>query len=381
MPQLRDYFTEVIQQLWMRVADLGVFGYKHCLDPGILPLRSQHTCSRQVIISNLNLDASPLRDLMVVAHPYRYSSIPNYPSIEVWTLVEGQTSGASSFYRRVQYHTIRKSLRKPSRPLVGSFAVMPQLTSHFGHWVGDYLGGMIWYAKQLQSLPDPPRLLAISPSHEWDQFLIDICPENSLYLLSPQQFLEVNWVLQSAIVLPRLSPWQNLCLLRDCLSASLSSSEGPLPSVDGPRRIFLCSQRQERILNLEAVQDLFQDHGYSVLNPTSHSPKQLLRWIRLASSLWCEHGSMVMNVLLARDHPYRLLELSPLNSCRYPSELHMLGGGVYNSFHLGLIKPFYCQPAVDSVRLDRQLHPYQRQLVVDLDALSQELAREGRRVQ
>ena len=85
-----------------------------------------------------------------------------------------------------------------------------------------------------------------------------------------------------------------------------------------------------------------------------------------------------MNALLSRDCPYRLLELSPSNSCRYPSELQMLGGGVYNSFHLGLIKPFYCQPAVDSVRLDRQLHPYQRQLLVDLYTLRQELTREGR---
>jgi len=365
----------------MRVADLGVFGYRHCVEPGILPFRSKDAHSPRVIINNLNLNVFPLRDLMVVAHPYLYSSVPNYPSVEVWTLVEGRTSGASTFYRRVQYHTIRKSLRKPSRSLVGSFAVMPQLTSHFGHWVGDYLGAIIWYAKQLQSLPDPPRLLAIAPSNEWEQFLIDICPENSLYLLSPQQFLEVNWVLHGAMVLPRLSPWQNLCLLRDCLSPSLSNSEAPLSWVDGPRRIFLCSQRQERIANLDAVEDLFRDHGYSVLNPISHSPQQLLHWIRQASSLWCEQGSMVMNALLSRDRPYRLLELSPLNSCRYPSELQMLGGGVYNSFHLGLIKPFYCQPAVDSARLDRQLHPYQRQLVVDLAALRQELAREGRRAQ
>ena len=90
---------------------------------------------------------------------------------------------------------------------------------------------------------------------------------------------------------------------------------------------------------------------------------------------------MVMNALLSRDRSYRLLELSPLNSCRYPSELRMLGGGVYNSFHLGLIKPFYCRPGVDSARLDRQLHPYQRQLVVDLDALGHELASEGRSAQ
>jgi len=157
----------------------------------------------------------------------------------------------------------------------------------------------------------------------------------------------------------------------------LLRSEAPLPGSSGPCRIFLCSKRQERIANLEAVEDLFRDHGYAVLNPTSHSPQQLLHWIRQASSLWCEHGSMVMNALLSRDRSYRLLELRPLNSCRYPSELRMLGGGVYNSFHLGLIEPFYCQPAVDSVRLDRQLHPYQRQLVVDLAALRQELVREG----
>ena len=90
---------------------------------------------------------------------------------------------------------------------------------------------------------------------------------------------------------------------------------------------------------------------------------------------------MVMNALLSRDRPYRLMELSSLNFRRYPAELQMLGGGVYNSFHLGLIKPFYCLPAVHSARLDRQLHPYQRQLVVDLDALHQELASEARSAQ
>ncbi|WP_415399111.1 hypothetical protein [Synechococcus sp. W4D4] len=312
-----------------------------------------------------------------MSHAYRSSSIAHYPCIETWALAKGISRGQAAQYRRIQYHTIRKQLNKPIKLLEGSYAVFPHLTSHFGHWVGDQLGAFLWYARQLQALSNPPRLIAIAPSQSWAEFLIELCPTDSLWVMTPQEFLNANWVLQRAMVLPRMSPWQNLMLLRDCLSPALPRSEEPLSESSSPRRIFLCSQRQERILNLEAVQDLFRDHGYSVLNPTSHLPKQLLRWIRQASSLWCEQGSMVMNALLSRDRPYRLLELSPLNSCRYPSELQMLGGGVYNSFHLGLIKPFYCQPAVDSVRLDRQLHPYQRQLVVDLAVLRQELAREG----
>ena len=196
--------------------------------------------------------------------------------------------------------------------------------------------------------------------------------------MTPQQYLEVNWVLERAMLLPRMSPWQNLSLLRDCFSPSMPSFDSFFSESGRPERIFLCSQRQERILNLDAVAGLFRDHGYVVLDPTSITPQQLLLRLRQASSLWCEQGSMVMNALLARDRPYRLLELDPLHSSYYPRELQMLGGGIYNSFHLGLITPFFCQPAVYSGRLNRELHPYQRQLVVDLDALEQQLISEVR---
>jgi len=374
---LRELSGECVRELWLRLADTGLLGYRHVLDGSRGPARAYP----QSILANPFELPSYLDDVQLVSHAYRSSSIADYPCIETWALAKGVSRGQAAPYRRIQFHTIRKQINKPIQSLEGSYAVFPHLTSHFGHWVGDQLGAFLWYAHQMRALPDPPRLIAIAPSKSWAEFLIEFCPTDSLWVMTPQEFLNVNWVLQRAMVLPRMSPWQNLSLLRDCLSPSLPCSDEPLSGFSGPRRIFLCSQRQERILNLVCVQDLFRDHGYAVLNPTSHSPKQLLRWIRQASSLWCEQGSMVMNALLARDHPYRLLELSPFNSCHYPSELHMLGGGVYNSFHLGLIKPFYCQPAVDSVRLDRQLHPYQRQLVVDLDALSQELAREGRSVQ
>ena len=373
MKSLRELSGECVRELWLRLADTGLLGYRHVLDDS----RGSAGAYPQSILADQFELPSYVDDVRLVSHAYRSSSIADYPCIETWALAKGVSRGQAAPYRRIQFHTIRKQLNKPSQSLEGSYAVFPHLTSHFGHWVGDQLGAFLWFARQLQALSDPPRLIAIAPSPSWAEFLIELCPKGSLWVRTPQEFLNANWVLQRAMVLPRMSPWQNLLLLRDCLSPSLHRSETPLAGSSGSRRIFLCSQRQERIANLDAVEDLFRDHGFAVLNPSSHSPQQLLRWIRQASSLWCEQGSMVMNALLSRDRPYRLLELSPLNSCRYPSELQMLGGGVYNSFHLGLIKPFYCQPAVDSARLDRQLHPYQRQLVVDLAALRQELTREG----
>jgi len=371
---LRELSSECVRELWLRLADTGLLGYRHVLDGSRVSTESYP----QSILADPLVFPTFVDDVRLVSHAYRSSTIPDYPCIEAWALVNGKTHGQAAAYRRIQFHTIRKQLNKREQSLAGSFAVFPHLTSHFGHWVGDQLGAFLWYARQLQTLPDPPRLLAIAPSPDWADFLSGICPKSSLLLMTPQQYLDVNWVLERAMLLPSMSPWQNLSLLRDCLSPYLPRSEVPVSGSSGPRRIFLCSQRQERILNLEAVEGLFRGHGYAVLNPTSHPPQQFLCWIRQASSLWCEHGSMVMNALLSRDRPYRLLELCSLNSCRYPRELRMLGGGVYNSFHLGLITPFYCQPGVDSARLDRQLHPYQRQLVVDLDALQQELASEGR---
>ena len=374
MSGFRERSGDIARELWLRLADTGLLGYRHVLEGD----QCFPTVYAQTILEDPSQLPSFSRDVRLVSHAYRSSSIPDYPCIEAWALVDGKTRGQASAYRRIQFHTIRKQLKKREQPLAGAYAVFPHLTSHFGHWVGDQLGAFLWYSRQLQSLPDPPRLLAIAPSPDWATFLTELCPKDSLVLMTPQQYLEVNWVLERAMLLPRMSPWQNLSLLRDCLSASMPSFDSSICESGQPERIFLCSQRQERILNLDAVAGLFRAHGYVVLDPTLITPHQLLLRLRQASTLWCEQGSMVMNALLARDRPYRLLELDPLHSSCYPRGLQMLGGGIYNSFHLGLITPFFCEPAIHSHRLNHELHPYQRQLVVDLDALDQELNSEAR---
>ena len=236
MSGLRERSGDFARELWLRLADTGFLGYRHVLEGD--------RCSPTVYVQTILADPSALpsfsRDVRLVSHAYRSSSIPDYPCIEAWALVNGTTRGQASAYRRIQFHTIRKQLKKREQPLAGAYAVFPHLTSHFGHWVGDQLGAFLWYARQLQSLPEPPQLLAIAPSPDWATFLTELCPKDSLVLMTPQQYLEVNWVLERAMLLPRMSPWQNLSLLRDRLSASRPVFYPFLSDSPHPERIFLC---------------------------------------------------------------------------------------------------------------------------------------------
>jgi len=361
-----EFLGESFRELWLRLADTGLLGYRHLLERA-------DCCYSNLTLATESALSVLARDVQLVSHAYRNSPIDHYPCIETWTLVDGASRGQAAPYRRIQYHTIRKHLNKVQRHLQGSYAVFPHFTSHFGHWVGDQLGAFLWFSRQLQTLPDPPRLLGIAPSEDWADFLIEHCPKGSLLLLTPQEYLDANWVLDYALVLPRLSPWQNLLLLRDCLAPSFLEVDSIFLSGPPDDRIFLCSNRSERILNLDAVEKVFRRFEYEVLNPVLLSPSQLMHRIRHATSLWCEHGSMVMNALIARQQPYRVLELDSHSASCYPPDLLLLGGGIYNSFHSGLIQPFQCQPSTPSTLLDLKLHPYQRQLVVDLEALEREL--------
>jgi capsular polysaccharide biosynthesis protein len=355
--------------LWLKAADTRLLGYHHPLSPmGFAPLPAAR--AEQTV---LDLDRLPLAapaPAFLVSHPYRSSAVPHYPSIETWTLRGGSSRAQAAAPRTIQFHTIRKQLGKTKRPLEGAFAVFPHSTSHFGHWAGDCLGAILWFARDSRVTAGGRRLLVTAPSPEWAALLEQLCPPGSVELSTPDQLLEVNWQLSDALLLPRLSPWQNLSLARDLLAPAVAVGES---SFSG-ERLFLCSLRDERIVNLPEVIRCFERHHFTVLNPQEMEPLALLRRLRQAAELWCEHGSMALNPLLCRSQPYHLLELDPRCAAGYDPAQAVLGGGLYNGFQRGLQQPFPCPPAVESARLDRLLHPYQRQLLVDLQALEQALS-------
>ena len=367
--RLPPWIGETVRELWLRAADTRLLGYRHRLSPwglGAVP----NARSGQQIVDLDALPPFPRRDALLVSHAYRQSSVPHYPSIESWTLVNGVSCGQSAAYRRIQFHTIRKALRAPRRQLPGAFAVFPHLTSHFGHWVGDQLGAMLWFAFNPEVRAGGRRLLLTAPSPEWAGALKELAPPDSLEVLTPEQLLSAQWLLSDALLLPRLGTWQNLALARDLVGAGLHQA------VSNPERLFLCSGRSDRLANLREVCAVFERHGYTVLNPIGLPTLTLLQRLRDASRVWCEPGSMALNLLISRTRPYRLFALDSEHARSYPAHLSVLGGGIYNSFQRGLQQPFPCPPADPAPALDCRLHPYQRQLRVDLHALEAALSGE-----
>ena len=356
---------ELWRQLWLRLADTGLLGYRHALAP--LGFADQPGAVTQPLLDLDRLVLPPRACVRWVSHPYRHSDLPGYPCIESWAVSGGRSVSQAAPYRCIQFHTIRRALRKPAQTLAEPVALFPHLTSHFGHWLGDQLGAILWFARDPQVTAGGRRLLVTAPSPQWAELLQELCPPSSLLLLTPQQLLEQNLLCRDALLLPRLGSWQNLALARDALAPHL---EQPATG----EKLFLTSQRPGRIANLEEVSACFQAFGYQVLNPTEEPVLPLLQRLRQARRLWSEQGSMVLNLLLCRSRPYRLLELDAAHSAGYPPELAALGGTAYNAFQRGLMQPFACPPADASTRLDRSLHPYQRQLRVDLQALEAALS-------
>jgi capsular polysaccharide biosynthesis protein len=366
--RLPPWIGNTARALWLRAADTGLLGYRHRLSPmGFGPAPAG--VAQQAILDLDGWSPPAAQTVRLVSHPYRSSALPSYPSIETWALVDGVSCGQAAAYRQIQFHTIRRRLGSDAHRLEGAYAVFPHLSSHFGHWVGDQLGAILWFASDRRITAGGRRLLVTVPSPQWAAWLEQLCPPGSLELWLPEQLLRQNLLLANALILPRLSPWQNLALARDAVGAALAAAAPQ----GQPEKLFLSSLRPERIANLEPVCALFQHHGYTVLDPTGVPIAELLQRLRGAQRLWCEHGSMVLNLLLCRSLPYRVLQLDSLHAARYDASAAVLGGGLYNAFQRALQRPFACPPADPSPELDRRLHPYQRQLQPDLAALERAL--------
>lgn len=377
MSRLPPWIGESVRELWLRLADTGLLGYRHRLSPlGFGPPPAASAGQTILDLHRLTLPApGPAR---LISHPYRSSPLPRYPSIESWTLVAGASCGQAAPYRRIQFHTIRRRLHSPASELAGRFAVFPHITSHFGHFVGDLLGGILWFAADPRVTGEGRRLLVTAPSSAWGEALVQLCPPGSLELVLPERLLEGPLGLADALLLPRLSPWQNLSLARDLIGCALEQGVWAAAAAEAARshpdeKLLLTSRRPERIANLDEVLAVFERHGYTVLDPVGMAIPALLARLRNARRLWCEHGSLVLHALLCRTRPYRLLELE--RTAHDPAAA-FLGGGLYNAFQRALIRPFPCPPADRSAALDRRVHPYQRQLRLDPEALEAALSGE-----
>ena len=315
-----------------------------------IPYICLETLKRPSLFNNLN----------IISNTFSSPALASLPTIEIWASHNLSFTCLTTNFIVDQYHALRYSHRTNGRMLLDkSVAVLPYMTSQFGHFIGDCLGSLFFYASS-PSLRHCLPILSIYPSDEWRDLIQKIFPDDSFEMIHPADILDKNILVNSpSCILPRLSPIQNLQYASYYIGRYLDTAIHISKSTYIPHKVFLTTLKTDRIQNSRNLTAFLEANGFTVLTISSLPLEQLLFVIRQSDILISEQGSIHQNVLVSRLKPYYLLASeSSLFQTAY--EAHC--GAIYSDWHSHLIQRILCRDYVD----ERNLHPYSRPIYVDL---------------
>ena len=323
---------------------------------------ARYTCINIPYICLETLERPSLYNhLNIISNAFALPALASFPTIEIWASDNLSFTCLTTNFIVEQYHALRHSYRTNGRmALEKSVAVLPYMTSQFGHFIGDCLGSLFFYASS-PSLRHGLPILSIYPSAEWRSLIQKIFPDDSFEMIHPAEILDKNIVVNSpSCILPRLSPIQNLQYASYYIGRYLDAAAVNISkSTCIPDKVFLTTLKTDRIRNSRKLTEFLEANGFTVLTISSLPLEQLLFVIRHSEILISEQGSIHQNVLVSRLKPYYLLTSeSSLSQTAY--EAHC--GAIYSDWHSHLIQRILCRDYID----ERNLHPYSRPIYVDL---------------
>lgn len=245
--------------------------------------------------------------------------------------------------------SLKQQSDKPTAVIDEPALLLPYYTTHFGHFTGDCLGAIIALSKF--SPTENRKLFFIAPN-QYDAIINQYGKQLRLQKIDSQQAFTHNVIFSNACLLPRISPWQNLSLCGQIFGEAISSLSTK------PQKVFLTSERAERIENIAEVVDFLRTQNVYILNPHNHGFEETLAILRDADVVISENGSITHNILIARNKPFYILSAPGWNQLS-PSEF--AGGGIYNAFKDYLSNYIECQPIQKESH-----HPFSTLITVDL---------------
>ena len=211
--------------------------------------------------------------------------------------------------------------------------MLPYYTSHFGHFIGDTLGSILYYLTNIDEINEKNKLLVISPSLKWDNFISEFGKEK-IELMTPKIALDANYDLNNCKILPRMCTYQNYILANNILANKIKKDS----SLND--KIFLTTEREDRISNIKILIKALKDNGFKILNPKNESIKDLLILIKSAKILISEKSSIGGNIHIVRDMPYYVLSSPTENNF---SQGMFEGAGMYRQYHTCLEHKVLCE--------------------------------------
>ncbi len=357
------------------LGSLGLSHHVHGIDPRPFAFARQPSRSSQWILdlsAGAVLLERPLEPVRLVGYAY-YKPQYGLSSVEAWTLIGNRSLSQCPEFRLDQQWQLLRELRepKPERCIDTPTLLLRHVNSHFGHFVVEILGQLLWAAELLSSTPSLAgvELAVFAPSGSWQDFLRQLCPTAPWRFYDPALLLEGPLRFRQPLVAPRLSPWQALAIARNTIACHLARP-APAGSAPGPAALLLSSAPPlSRIANFEQVHAALRQRGFQLANPLEQPVADLFRQLAGARQVVSEQGSVFLNALLCRQAPTLVL------SSRVPAGvdpvLFFCRGGIYNEVARGNHQELICEP----VQYDHYQHPYSQRIGVDVDALCAALER------
>ena len=298
-----------------------------------------------------------------------FSASNNYPIIETWSQVNNKTYTPTNFHLISQFKFIKKVKTKQKVFLDKNLFILPYYTSHFGHFTGDILGSLLYYLKNIREINEKNKLLVISPSLKWDKFISEFGNEK-IEFLTPKLALTSNYNLSNSKILPRMCTYQNYILANNILANEIKTNN------ELPNKIFLTTEREDRISNLKILIKELKNNGFKILNPKNESIKDLLTLIKSAKTLISEKSSILNNIHIVRNMPYYVLSSPTENN--YSQRLFH-SAGMYRQFHKGLEHKILCEDDPLNNNINNMKNDYKYKLTnskrikVDMNQINEQI--------
>jgi len=286
-----------------------------------------------------------------------FSSSEEYPVIEGWVKVHNTSYTINDYFLYEQYKKIKTTTENKVKNFNEEIFLLPYYTSHFGHFTGDLLGQIIYYLNHVPEINQNNKLLVITPSQEWDDF-IEYFSKDNIKLVKPREILSTNYLFENAKILPRMSSIQNYLLAKNILSSKLHKNKTL------PKKVFLTTGREDRISNIVEVSEKLRGLGFEIVIPGNYKIIDLLNIIKSAEILISEKASVLNNVHLIRNKKYFLLSSETEKNLDIKL---FVGAGIYKEFNRGLAQEIYCEdePKNQNVRA------FKKRIFVDLQKLKE----------
>jgi hypothetical protein len=334
-----------------------------CLSGYRLFLPRANACAKVVFGNQPIYDLTNLQcvtsgtEIKLTAFPFGADLNDHEPSLAAVTVNRGRIEHYTPVFSQDLLMAAYAQRKKPLILIRDPVFLLPYNTNHFGHFTGECIGALIYFSRVLQGADRKIQML--SPA-SLDKAILRHGNPQTLVKLDPLKLASHNLIFKDAVLLPRLTPWQNLALSTEIFGNL------PATAVKSQDRIFLTSERNSRIANIEALKSFLVDEGFYILNPQNHDFEDTLTLVRDADLLLTEAGSITHNILLARTKPYHCL-IS--DQALQLSTKDFIGGGVFNTFKTYNTRYHYFK----ATGAFGAHHPYSNQIEVDIARLKTEI--------